>query len=144
DNVRLPDYVNINVGGAYPLLGPVGPGGGVNLTISRYGQVYLGPEGGGGLAGISGSIRAGWINQRTAPTPCQLNSFIQGPGLTAAGYEPILFGVAGPSIGETWGNEGGTHLNDFATEVGIGFGGGRNLGVYQGYNFHLPITLPSW
>jgi RHS repeat-associated protein len=145
---RLPDYVNLNVGGVFPLLGPVGLGGGFNVTVTRNGHIYYGPEGGAGIAGVSGTFEAGWIDQASTPTPCQLDQFVQGWGLTVNGYVPVVGvpGVAGigPAGGETWGNEGGTSASDFGTNVGIGFGGGHNLGVMQGYNFRAPFNLPEW
>ncbi len=124
--------------------GHLGLGGGFNVTITRYGQIYYGPEVGGGIAGVSGSARAGWINQSATPSACQTDQFIHGAGLTVSGYLPVVGGIAGPSVGETWGNEGGTNANDFATEVGVGFGAGHNVGVNQGYNFRAPFNAPGW
>jgi len=145
---RLPDYVNFDLSGAYPVLGIFGPRVGFNATVTRYGQVYVGPELGVGVKGVSGSVRAGWINQGSTPSPCQLDSYVQGPSLTASAFLPLYpdpgtLGV-GPSVAETWGNEGGWNLNDFSTEVGVGAGGGHDFGLYQSYSFKLPLPALGW
>jgi hypothetical protein len=68
DTVRLPDYVNVNLGRVWPIVGVAGFGIGGNFTITRYGRVYSGPEFDGGGKGWSASVRAGWILQKTTPT----------------------------------------------------------------------------
>jgi hypothetical protein len=112
---RLPDYVNLNFGGVVPLLGPFGPGAGFDITVTRNGHLYYGPEGGAGIAGFSGSIQAGWIDQGSAPSACQIDQFVHGGSLTGNAYVPVIGipGLAGigPAGGETWGNEGGTYLD---------------------------------
>ena len=148
EHLRLPDYVNLNLGGVFPLLGPFGPGGGFNITLTRNGHVYYGPEGGAGVEGVSGSLEAGWIDQGSTPSACQLDQFVHGASLTANGYVPAFGGAAlggiGPAGGETWGNEGGTKANDFGVNVGVGFGMGHQIGIIQGYNFRARFDLPGW
>jgi|BarGraNGADG00212_1021973.scaffolds.fasta_scaffold25685_3 hypothetical protein len=85
--------------------------------------------------------RAGWINQYDAPSACQIGDFVAGAGMTVSGFAPPL----GPSLGETWGHVRGTNANDFATEVGVGGGLGRALGISGGYNWRLtPVNLKGW
>ena len=145
---RLPDYVNLNLSAVIPVIGPVGPGIGFNVTVTRNGALYYGPEGGVGIVGASESLEAGWINQYSTPTACQLNQFVGGWGLTANAFVPILGvpGIAGLGLagGETWGNEGGNHANDFGTNIGVGIGATHYVGGMQGYNFRAPFNLPGW
>jgi len=145
---RVPDYVNVDLSGAYLVVGSFGPGLGVNATNTRYGQVYGGPEVGAGVESASGSVRAGWINQGSTPSSCRLDSYVQGPSLTASAFLPLypdpFVTCIGPSVGETWGNEGWGNLNDFSTEVGVGAGGGHDLGLYQSYSYKLPFPGPGW
>lgn len=110
------------------------------MTLTRSGQLFLGPQLGLGVPGVSGVVRAGWIDQASTPCPGQLGAFVGGPSLTGSGYVP-LFGVTGPAAGETWGNEGSTRRKALGTEFGWGVGLGRYAGVTQSYNFHL-VHLP--
>jgi len=41
-------------------------------------------------------------------------------------------------------NEGGTHLNDTATELGVGVGIGKNVTLMQGCNWRLGFNTPGW
>ena len=145
---RLPDYVNLNLGGVAPLLGPFGAGAGIDITITRNGHLYYGPEGDAGIGGFSGSIQADWVDQGSTPSACQIDQFVHGWSLTGNVYVPVIGvpGLAGvgPAGGETWGNEGGTSANDFGTNVGIGFGAGRQVGANQSYSFRAPFDLPGW
>lgn len=138
DQGRLPDYVTVNVSAVAPVLGPLGVGAGGNLTVTRHGQVYVGPEFSAGLAGLSVSVRGGWINQSATPSACDTDQFVSGLGVTASGYVPAVLGVVGPSAGVTWGNVGATATNSTATEVGVGVGAGHNAGISVGLNFRLP------
>lgn len=149
---RLPDYVNFNIGAIAPLPLPlpgIPAGVGVNITVTRDGHIYVGLEGGTGIEGLSASLEAGWIDQVSTPSACQLSGFVGGNGLSTNGYVP-LFGIPGvggigPAGGYTWGQEGGTKLRDFATNVGIGLGAGHQVTVMQGYNWRLPfLNGPRW
>jgi RHS repeat-associated protein len=137
--VRLPDYVVLDVAG-----GDYGGIVGLNVILTRTGHVYVGPQAGVGVPGISGAVRAGWLDQSATPTARQTDSFIQGWSGSASGYAPVLGGVAGPSVAETWGNEGHFHSGDFATEVGAGVGAGHYIGGTETYDFQLPFTFPGW
>ena len=115
-----------------------------DITITRNGHLYYGPEADAGIAGFSGSIQAGWIDQGSTPSACQIDQFVHGWSLTGNGYVPEagvpgLAGI-GPAVGETWGNEGGTSVNDFGTNVGIGFGAGRQLGSIRAIASVLRLT----
>src|SRR5205823_5934657 len=99
-NSRWPDYVTADLaGGPIPFL----PGPnivGIQLTITKDGHVFFGFQGGLGVPGGSFALRAGWVNQSSAPCPSQVDSFVGGGSLTASGYVP-LFGITGPALGET-------------------------------------------
>ena len=57
---------------------------------------------------------------------------------------PFLFGIAGPTLGETWGKEGTLRINSSATEVGIGVGKAQFVGLTQSYAFGLPSVPIRW
>jgi len=129
---RMPDYYNFNLG--YNFLS--GRGGGYNVTITRYGKVFAGPEASRGTPGVSASARAGWINQCDKPNADQVNKFVSGAGATLSRYAPVGDGIVGPSAAETWGNLGSGSPNAFANEFGIGAGVGDALSLSGGVNFH--------
>jgi RHS repeat-associated protein len=146
---RVPDYVTVDLSGGDIIPGPIPLPlvGGGNVTLTRTGHIYYGPEGGVGVPGFSGAIRAGWINQTKAPTCQQLDSYVHGWGATGSAYVPFVAGIAGLSIAETWGNQshpGNLHPNDFSTEVGVGVGAGKNVSVTETYDFRAPFNLPGW
>ena len=61
--VRAPDYVTFDVGWVIPLIDvedvPLGIGPGLNVTVTRGGSIYMGPEAAAGLAGPFGSALGG-------------------------------------------------------------------------------------
>ena len=122
---------------------------GGNITYTRDGKLYVGPEIGPGVPGLGASLRAGWIDQLTQPSKTSIDDFVNGPSLTASGYlplfpVPVLAGV-GPSIGEQWGNEGQPGFENFSTEFGVGVGLLRNGQVTQSWSFQVPYFQgPSW
>ncbi|HEU5270575.1 MAG TPA: DUF6531 domain-containing protein [Jatrophihabitans sp.] len=130
--LRLPDYYNFNLG--YNL--GSGRGGGYNVTITNQGHLFAGPEASRGTPGASASARAGWIDQCARPNPGDVDKFVSGKGATLSRYVPVGDDVVGPSVAETWGNEGSGSPNAFATEFGIGAGAGDTLSLSQGYNYH--------
>jgi hypothetical protein len=88
-----------------------------------------------GLAGFAPSIRAGWLDQLSAPSNARVDKFTSRWSVTAGGTLP-MFGGFGPSVGETYGFGG------FATEVGVGFGAGA--GVTGNYSWKLSWEVPGW
>ncbi len=132
---RMPDYVTVDFSG-----GDIGVGG-VVLTVTRDGSVYLAPQAGLGTPGASLGIRGGWLDQLSTPCASQVDSFVAGWSGTLSANIPIRNGV-GVSVGETWGNEGHFDSSDFSTEAGLGIGGGVNL--TESYSFKLPINVGGW
>ena len=121
--VRPPDYFAFDASFSPIPFAPFIQVGG-NITSTRDGKLYLGPEVGPGVTGAGGSVRAGWIDQLHQPSKTYTDDFIGGPSLTGSGYVPVvgvpgLVGV-GPSSGEQWGNEGQLGWRNFSTEVGVG------------------------
>ena len=136
---RLPDYISLEVsGGAYGIVG------GAVATLTRYGSIFVGPELGAGVPGISGNVEAGWIDQGSAPGRNQLNGFVDGNSITGGGYLPAVFGVAGPAAAEVYGNVGSWGWSAFGTQVGIGIGLGKNLALQWSYSFHVSDSGPTW
>ena len=146
--VRPPDYFAFDASFSPIPFAPFIQVGG-NITYTRDGKLYLGPEVGPGVTGAGGSVRAGWIDQLTQPSKTSIDDFVNGPSLTASGYlplfpVPVLAGV-GPSIGEQWGNEGQPGFENFSTEFGVGVGLLRNGQVTQSWSFQVPYFQgPSW
>ncbi len=138
--LRLPDYISVEVaGGAYGVVG------GAVATLTRYGDVYVGPVAGVGVPGIAGSISAGWIDQLgSVPGRDQLSSFVHGNSIALSGYVPVVFGIAGPDAAEVWGNVGGTSHKDFGTQVGIAVGAGKYVGLEWSYSFNVDHHGPTW
>jgi RHS repeat-associated protein len=126
---RRPDYYNFNFGYNFPW----GSGVGYNIAVTNHGKVYAGPEFGRGMPGVSGSVRAGWIDQWAPPSQSQINSFVSGLSMTASLYVPVADGI-GPSVAKTWGKEGSLAGGATSTEVGIGAGQGDNASITQGDN----------
>lgn len=129
-----PDYATTEVSAGWD-----GVSGGVGMTRSRSGALYLSVEFGGSLPGLSASVREGWVNTRKPASDAQVDRFIEGPSFTVAGYAPLL-ALTGPSVAETWGNEGRPGSENFATEVGVGCGEGHNVGAAQGFAWRTDET----
>jgi hypothetical protein len=139
DAFRLPDYISLEVsGGAYGVVG------GAVATLTRYGSIFIGPELGAGVPGISGDVEAGWIDQSGVPGRNQLNGFVDGNSVTLGGYLPVAFGIAGPAAAEVYGNVGSWGWSAFGTQVGIGIGKGKNLALQWSYSFHVSDSGPTW
>jgi RHS repeat-associated protein len=124
-----PAYVTVEAGYS------AGPGVTGSLTLTRSGSLFIGGGYGDSAPGFSAAARAGWIDGVDRPSCKQVDDFVNGPSLSYSGYAPAL-GVplvtgVGPSVGQTWGNEGGTHLSDWGTEVGVGIGAGHQVGFSQ-------------
>jgi RHS repeat-associated protein len=108
---RAPDYYTLNLNLPLPYTRKFG-GWTLQVTLDRYSRGYFTPRGlNGGRSWMtmpSASVTAGWLNQWSAATAGQLNSFITGwGGNVSGGY--------GVGAGETWGGQG----NGWATEVGF-------------------------
>jgi len=144
DHPRLPDYVTFDTAGCPLPLVPCPLVGGVQVTVARYGQLFVGPQLGVGIPGASASIRAGWVNQSQVPCPSQLNQFVGGKSLTGSAYAPAFYDVTGPSAAETWGDEGTASWNATGNEIGWGVGYGHYAGVSQSYLFSLGDIFPAW
>ena len=117
---HLPDDISIDLSGFTPWV----VGGGANITLTRDGHLYIAPELGVGVPGISGMVRAGWIGgpQSAGVSEKARDSFVHGNSFTAAAEAPGPFLVGGA---ETWGNPnnplhmfGAGASNNFATEAG--------------------------
>jgi RHS repeat-associated protein len=157
--LRQPDYYAVEIAG-----GDYGAVGGVVITFDRYGEVFLGPEGGAGIPGVAGTIDAGWIDQSRSPDSTQLHSFLGGWSVEGSVYLdgveanrilrwlglpvdvkiPILSDVSGPAIAEVWGNVFSGGWSSFSTQVGIGFGAGKNAAITPSYSFHISNSGPQW
>jgi hypothetical protein len=138
-NLRLPDYISVEVAG-----GDFGVVGGAVATVTRYGDVYVGPVLGGGIPGIAGIVSAGWIDQFSVPGRDQLSNFVHGNSITLSGYVPWPWGVAGPAAAEVYGNVGSWGLSAFGTQVGIGGGVGKYAGLEWSYSFNVDHHGPTW
>jgi RHS repeat-associated protein len=139
NGLRLPDYLSLQVSG-----GIFGVVGGVVVTFTRYGSIFVGPEIGIGSEGISADVDAGWIDQETEPSRNQLNQFVQGNSITASIYIPAIFDVAGPAVAEIYGNVGSWGWSAFGTQVGIGFGDELSGSLQWSYSFHASDSGPTW
>ena len=126
---RLPDYVTLEISGGYVLTA------GISFTFASDGNVFIGPELGVGVPGISGTAEAGWIDQTTEPTPAQIDNFVSGWSVTLGGYAPILGDVFGPAGAEVWGNPGSFDSSAFGTQVGVGAGAGVNASLLGSYSW---------
>jgi hypothetical protein len=108
------------------------------VTITRSGHVYVGSQSDVGVAGFSGSVRAGWLNQRRDTPTCNVDTFLYGQGNSVGGYVPFigLPGVAGvgPSAAYSWNSQN-------AVEVGVGVGAGHDVSYSRGYDYG-PFDLP--
>ena len=128
---RSPDYVTLEVsGGNWVTIG-------VSLTFASDGNVFIGPELGVGLPGISGTLEGGWIGQGTVPTPAQIDNFVSGWSVTLGGFAPTFGDVFGPGVAEVWGNPGSFDSSSFGTQVGVGLGAGMNLGLLGSYSWQV-------
>jgi len=139
NKLRLPDYISLEVAGGY-----FGVVGGAVATLTRYGDVYVGPVLGAGIPGISGAITAGWIDQFSVPSRDQLASFVHGNSITLGGYIPVVFAVAGPDVAEVYGNVGQWGWEAFGTQVGIAVGAGKYVGLEWSYSFNVDHHGPTW
>jgi RHS repeat-associated protein len=132
------DYVSLDLS-AFSSIGPIpfGPGGGLVLTLSRSGGVYLAPQFGLGLAGPSGALRAGWLDhpQGAPDSACrsqQADKFVSGRGATIDAIAPIL-GTVGAAVAKTAGFPGTAH------EAGIGVNPDVSATVDYAFSLgHLP------
>jgi hypothetical protein len=145
DYARLPDYVTLDVSGSTPF--PVLLGGGV-VTMTRDGHVFAGPQGGVGVPGALGAVRAGWIDGSGGSSNCERDSFAGGASASATGFGalwplPVVGGI-GPSVGETWGHPGDFGSRNFATEAGVGVGGLKSAAGTMSYGFHLGDLPFGW
>jgi hypothetical protein len=108
-------------------------------SIDRNGNWYwslLGLGAGKAATGVSGSITANWLDQRSTPTPSLLNSFLTTNGLSAAGgfwggatesYTPgsgfaTGVGIVSPQIGASYNYsfKGGSFGHKAANPEGVG------------------------
>ncbi len=148
DHLRLPDYITVDASIA-------GFGGdvGVAVTLDKYGSLFLTPEAGVSVPGASVQLRAGWIDQLQAPSRDYLNSFLNGNSVTGDLFgnlgilASLIDGVTysgGISIAETWGNVGDFGLNDFATEIGVGYAEKHNASLTFSYSYHVADTGITW
>jgi hypothetical protein len=83
---------------------------GTHGIVDRYGNVYIGIQGGvgaGPLDAVEYNVYAGWMITPTAPTQAQLRGFLGGGALT--------FDVTGPNVG----------IED-VVGFGVGFAGNNN------------------
>src|ERR1700686_916796 len=144
--VRPPDYITFEFSVPLPFAPVISVGG--TATYSRSGQLFIAPQGGASVPGAMAALRGGWIDQRKQPSCAYTDSFISGPSLTGSGFVPVV-GVPvvagiGPSVAETWGNEGKLGWKNFSTEVGVGAGAGRQVAGMQSYSFKVPVHGPGW
>ncbi|MBK6856482.1 MAG: RHS repeat-associated core domain-containing protein [Microthrixaceae bacterium] len=128
---RLPDYITIDLGKFVPIGNILaGPGGGLNIVITRYGDVFIGPEVGVGTAGWSGAVRAGWISTGKAPCRDEVNAFVEGNFVSAGGSVKVLQG--GVTISQS---------GQIAEELGLGLEGASGLLGRTFRWFRLPSPL---
>jgi RHS repeat-associated protein len=92
-HVRAPDYISLDVPVVFPILGPVGIGPDVNITVNRDGKIYVGPGASAGLAGFAPSLRGGWLNQSTPPCDSRVDKFTSGWSATGGGTLPLFGGT---------------------------------------------------
>jgi len=90
--------------------------------------------------------RAGRVDQRQVPSETELNNFNSALSVGGSGYLALIAGLAGPSVGETWGNPGQLGWKNFGTEVWAGVGVGHSVAGGASWDFTLPswLHLPSW
>ena len=84
---RVPDYVSVDIDinaisvGAIPIGDipiPIGVGGGVVVSDTRYGGVFIEPIASIGTEGPTFQARAGWIESYSVPDRNQVNNFLHG------------------------------------------------------------------
>jgi RHS repeat-associated protein len=93
---RPPDYVSLTVSA-----GDFGVGAGVVVTYTRFGQVFLGLEGGIVAPGATGAARAGWILDTTRRRQQDaIRHFVDGGFVAGEAYIP--FGPAPIRIVACW------------------------------------------
>lgn len=87
------DYVTLDIAAFMPIAKiPFGPGGGFVITVTKDGEVFVGPQAGIGSSGMSPALRGGWIHCETAPL--DTHNFVSGWGVTASGGKgPVNVGV---------------------------------------------------
>jgi hypothetical protein len=121
-----PDYVALN-----PSLCVTGTACfGFNLTVTRYGHVFMGYETGAGDPGFLFGIREGWLDQSHRANSCEIDDFVAG---TSANVELFvsLDGV-GPDAAKVLSNKSDGSYQT-ATEVGIGFGSDHTMSSSADY-----------
>jgi len=135
--IRAPDYVTTELSACLPLFDACI---GVQATITRNGQVFAGVGTGAGIPGISGSVRAGYLNQPRPPSGKQLSNYVgELSSTTSVTPTPI-----GPAAAETWGNPGHWGWRNFSTEAGIGAGVGASLVIENSYSWNVTQRFLDW
>jgi RHS repeat-associated protein len=134
--LHVPDYVTLDTSfftGFFAL------GGGVQVTLARDGQLFVGPQGGFGTPGFGSMLRAGWIGGpwgNGVHSDKAINNFVGNWSITASGQvHTPLYGAA-VGAGETWGNPFHLGHNDFATEAGIGYSD-TGVGITGSYSWDV-------
>lgn len=135
---RWPDFISVEVSG-----GDYGFAAGAVATFTRYGSVFVGPEAGAGVPGVSATAEAGWIDQLSTPGINQVNQFVASNSVAANGYAPF-FGPLGPAAAEVWGDPLHGGWASFATQIGLGSGDAHNAGLLWSYGNHVSDSGPKW
>jgi hypothetical protein len=118
----------------------------VNMMVTRQGgHIYLGPEAGPGVHGLSASARAGRIDRFGQPSPQAVDRYAPGGFITGDAYAPLwpvpeLDSGIGPSIGGTWSNLYHPGWHNASTEGGVGVGIFNNASMMTGYDWRMPFS----
>ena len=73
------------------------------MTYTRFGQVFLGLEGGIVVPGATGAARAGWILDTTPPSEDAIHNFVDGGFVAGEAYIPFGPVPFGLSLAGVWG-----------------------------------------
>jgi hypothetical protein len=138
-HVRAPDYITLDVSWGSPIV----VAGGFQVTYTRSGHLFVGPEVGASTPGASAALRSGWILQPSSSPGPQVDDFVRHWSITLSGFAHIDRG-AGPAVAATWGNVGDTHLSDFGAELGGALGEGHSVALQVSYTWQLPLQGPAW
>jgi len=142
-SVRLPDYYTLDVAGfmADPWCG-CSAGGGLVVTVTRGGSLFVGWQGGTGSPGISGAVRGGYIGGPFSGyhSNDEINSYVNGNGITAAVDMPGCLSLL-CSVAANWGDLSDVNPREnFSTEFGVGIGSPGTSLTYA-YEWH---TADLW